>query len=162
MYLQLVFLSRGAIKPSVRDFVSTFQITWSETKSNMNVVTSLLSMESLIQSIQPEICLVFNRDVCSTLITQVCNLDMGHWTAALQPRPIRPLSTSLNHQNAIQMNNFQELKDINHLYSQTLSSSMEFLLYDCSALRAIRLTAMNILDSHIAKSTPLHASPPNN
>ena len=139
MYLQLVFLSRGAIKPSVRDFVSTFQITWSETKSNMNVVTSLLSMESLIQSIQPEICLVFNRDVCSTLITQVCN-----------------------HQNAIQMNNFQELKDINHLYSQILSSSTEFLLYDCSALRAIRLTAMNILDSHIAKSTPLHASPPNN
>ena len=66
----------------------------------------------------------------------------------------------LLHTAAFQENDINELTSINHLYNQTLKSNLDFLLYDRSDLRATWQIAMNILNSHIAASTPLPTSPP--
>ena len=56
------------------------------------------------------------------------------------------------------MNDIHELEDINLLYRKNLN--IDFPPYDHSALCAIQLTHMDILDSQTAMNTPLPASPP--
>ena len=63
--------------------------------------------------------------------------------------------------NFIQANDIKELTAINESFIQSLKSNLEFLLYDRSNLRAIRQIAMNVLNSHVATSTPLSTSQPN-
>ena len=73
--------------------------------------------------------------------------------------PIVHLTSAFH--NAIQMNDMNEIEDLNHLYRNTLKSNLDFSQYDRSDLSAIRMTALNILDNHIATNTPLPTSPPN-
>ena len=64
-------------------------------------------------------------------------------------------------QLAIQENNSVEITAINQLYAQTLQSNLDFILYDRSDLHANWQIAMNLLNSHVAASTPLPTSPSN-
>ena len=73
--------------------------------------------------------------------------------------PIVHLTSAFH--NAIQMNDINEIEDLNHLYRNTLKSNLDFSQYDRSDLIAIRMTALNIMDTHIATNTPLPTSPPN-
>ena len=70
------------------------------------------------------------------------------------------LLTSAFHK-AIQTNNVHELEVIDHLYKNTMKSNLDFLIYDCSNLIDLHLTAINLLDSHTTANTPLPPSPPN-
>ena len=114
-------------------------------------------------------CLQQGFMICSTLINHVCNLDMAlnsdHASQTSLITAACPLPTShailfltFAFQLAIQKNNTEE---INHLYNQNLKSNLDFILYDRSDLGATQQIAMNLLNSHIATSTPLPNSPPN-
>ena len=113
-------------------------------------------------------CLQWGCMICNTPINHVRNLDLAlntdHGPQASpiptdrQPPPnhtILFLTTSF--QLAIQENDIAEITAINKLYSQTLKSNLDFILYDRSNLRAIQQTALNLLNSHVAASTPLPA-----
>ena len=63
--------------------------------------------------------------------------------------------------NAIQMNNVHEMEDLNLLYRNTLKSNLDFSWYDRFDLIAVQMTALNILNAHIATNTPLPPFPPN-
>ena len=104
-------------------------------------------------------------------INHVCNLDVAlNSNHGPQILPITPDDLSpANHailfltaafKHPIQENNIVEITAINKLYAQTLKSNLDFILYDRSNLCATQQIAMNILNSHVAASTPLPTSPP--
>ena len=110
--------------------------------------------------------------ICNMPINHIHNLDVAlNSNHGPQILPITPDDLSpANHailfltavfQLAIQENDITEITAVNKLYAQTLESNLDFILYDRSDLRAIRQTALNILNSHVAASTPLPTSPPN-
>ena len=110
--------------------------------------------------------------ICITPINHVRNLDMAlnndhnprtSPTTADCPPPADHAILLLTKafRFAIQANDIKELTAINESYIQSLKSNLEFLLYDRSNLRAIRQIAMNVLNSHVATSTPLTTSQPN-
>ena len=62
-------------------------------------------------------------------------------------------------QEAIQEINIFELTSVNHQYVQAMKSNLDFFLYDHSNLHAHKI-AMQILNSHVATSTPIPALTP--
>ena len=109
--------------------------------------------------------------ICNTTITHVLNLDValnsdhGPQTSLITATCLPPTNHAIlllpaTFQLAIQENYIDEITSINYLYNQTLKSNLDFILYDYSDLRATRQIAMNLLNSHIATSTPLPTSPP--
>ena len=84
--------------------------------------------------------------------------------AAELPQP--PTNHAISHltaefQRAIQVKDIEQLSNLRQLFNQTMKTNLEFLCYDLSTLYTARSTAIHILDSHLAASTPLPASPPN-
>ena len=117
-------------------------------------------------------CLQGGCMICNKPINHVRNLDVAlninHGpqvspitTDRLAPANHAILFLTAVFQLAIQENDITEITAVNKLYAQTLESNLDFILYDRSDLRAIRQTALNILNSHVAASTPLPTSPPN-
>ena len=110
--------------------------------------------------------------ICNTQINQVCNLDValnsnnGPQTSQITAAHLLPTNHSIllltpAFQLAIQENDIVEIMAINELYTQTLKSNLEFILYDLSDSRTTRQIVMNLLNSHVTTSTPLPTSPPN-
>ena len=64
-------------------------------------------------------------------------------------------------QIALREKTLDEIQPLNEFYLESLKSNPEFHQYDSSELRAIRQTSLELLNSHIAASTPLPASPTN-
>ena len=111
--------------------------------------------------------------ICCTPNTQVHNLDkaLNSNNASLtSPTALNNRLTTLHRQlatltapfqGAIQEKYIFKLTSVDHQYTQAMKSNMDFLLYDLSNLRTVNKTALQILNSHAAVSTPLPASPPN-
>ena len=53
-----------------------------------------------------------------------------------------------------------DIQPLNEFYLESLKPNPEFHQYDCSKLRPTRQAALKLLNSYIAASTPLTASPP--
>jgi len=63
--------------------------------------------------------------------------------------------------DAIKDNDIPDIETTNQLYIKISTTNIEFLTYNCSALRSARLTAINLLNSHNARLTTLPTSPSN-
>ena len=114
----------------------------------------------------PEILPVYNMDVWSAAHRST---TFATWTAAMHHRP---LQTALSHlltksscSSPLPSNSpFRRTKSMNWqplTICTTKPSNLDFILYGHSDLCATRQIAMNLLNSHIASSTPLPTSLPN-
>ena len=121
-------------------------------------------------------CLQPGCSTCATLAPHVRNLNVSltntneRTNSAISPTAAEPLQPLINHaisnltatfQRAIQIKDLDKLKNLRNLYNQTMSTNLDFICYDTTALGIARATAFQIINHHTAPSTPLPASPPN-
>ena len=120
-------------------------------------------------------CLQLGCSTCATPAPHVRNLNVSltntneRTKSATSPTTAAPQQPPINHaistltaafQLAIQDEDIGELKSLNTLYESTRAANLNLLTYDRTVLRTARVTALQIITSHTAASTPLPASPP--